>query len=625
MEKSDQIEETHGELNRAIAQREIFAKELTRTIQQFEEKVRELSVVRRIGDSLKYTREVRRVFELIIDTIIDETNAENCSLMLMNKETGELIIKAARGQTDPSVSYYDTQADTQRSFKVGEGIAGWVAEHRKPISISDISKDRRFVAFTKPAGSIRSILCLPLVIDNEVIGVVNMSHPHPNAFVAEDERLMTIVTGQVAIALNSVQIFDDLESEINERKRIEQALRESEERFRNLVETTSDLVWEVNEDIFYTYVSPTVSEILGYEPEEMIGKTPFDFMPPEEARRVAGIWCPTVASQRPFTLLENTNLGKAGDLIVLETSAHPFFDAEGTFRGYRGIDRDITERKRAEEALRDAQRELETQRALSMRSDRLRSLGEMAAGIAHELNQPLVGVRGLAEHILIALDRGWDLTEEKLRDRLTRVVEQADRMVHIIEHVRMFAREAGKPNPVPVQANDVVRSGMEMLGAQFRSHGLELASELSEGLPLVSANPFSLEEVILNLLNNARDAIEGKTKDDTDISKGQVMIRTGLNGGEGTDQQVRIEVIDTGSGIPKDVLAKVFDPFFTTKDPDKGTGLGLAISKSIVEDFGGTIQIESTPGEGTNVSIYLSPASKEPDNDGKGEGSKEGS
>ena len=144
----------------------------------------------------------------------------------------------------------------------------------------------------------------------------------------------------------------------------------------------------------------------------------------------------------------------------------------------------------------DAQRELETQRALSMRSDRLRSLGEMAAGIAHELNQPLVGVRGLAEHILIAMDRGWDLTEEKLRDRLTRVVEQADRMVHIIEHVRMFAREAGRPNPVPVQANDVVRSGMEMLGAQFRSHGLELASELSEGLPLVFANPFSLEEVI---------------------------------------------------------------------------------------------------------------------------------
>ena len=103
------------------------------------------------------------------------------------------------------------------------------------------------------------------------------------------------------------------------------------------------------------------------------------------------------------------------------------------------------------------------------------------------------------------------------------------------------------------------------------------------------------------------------------------MVRTGVNGGEGPDQQVRIEVIDTGSGIPKDVLAKVFDPFFTTKDPDKGTGLGLAISKSIVEDFGGTIQVESTPGEGTNVSIYLPQASKEPDNAGKSESPKEGS
>ena len=268
--------------------------------------------------------------------------------------------------------------------------------------------------------------------------------------------------------------------------------------------------------------------------------------------------------------------------------------------------REIAERKRAEEAHQQAEQELEAQRVLSMRSDRLRSLGEMAAGIAHELNQPLVGVRGLAEHVLIGLDRGWDLPEEKLRGRMTRIVEQADRMVHIIEHVRLFAREAGKPDLSPVQVNDVAQSVVDMLGAQFRSHGMELNCEPAEGLPRVLANPFSLEEVVINLLNNARDAVEDLPKQESEPSpgRGRVRVRTGLDG-TGSALRVKIEVADTGVGIPQDVLSRIFDPFFTTKDPDKGTGLGLSVSKSIIETFGGELLIRSAFGDGTTVTISL--------------------
>ena len=267
---------------------------------------------------------------------------------------------------------------------------------------------------------------------------------------------------------------------------------------------------------------------------------------------------------------------------------------------------EIAERNRAEEARIAAESALEQQRVLSMRTDRLRSLGEMAAGIAHELNQPLVGVRGLAEHLLIGMDRGWELAAEKLRDRLTLIVEQADRMSHIIEHVRMFAREAGKPEMHPVQVNDVVRSAMDMLGAQFRSRGLELECKLTETLPLVSANHFSLEEVIINLVINARDAVEERLKDGDLSSPPRVLLRTLLEP-EGTEQHVKIEVIDWGVGIPQDLLAKVFEPFFTTKGPNSGTGLGLSISKSIIEQFSSTIHIQSTLGQGTTVIISLPP------------------
>ncbi len=141
-------------------------------------------------------------------------------------------------------------------------------------------------------------------------------------------------------------------NDVTQRKRTEKTIEESRERFRNLVEATSDWVWEANENGMYTYSSPKVLDILGYRPEEILGKTPFDLMPPEEAKRISDIFGEIIATRQPFSFLENVNLHKDGRRIILETSGVPFFDAEGTLRGYRGIDRDITGRKRAEETIK---------------------------------------------------------------------------------------------------------------------------------------------------------------------------------------------------------------------------------------------------------------------------------
>jgi two-component system cell cycle sensor histidine kinase/response regulator CckA len=142
-------------------------------------------------------------------------------------------------------------------------------------------------------------------------------------------------------------------SDISESKRAQEALRQSEERFRSLVETSHDWVWQVDENFIYTYASPRVRDLLGYEPEEVLGKTPFDFMPVDEAARLAAAASQTRDRREPFVALENVNLHKSGRRVILETSGVPFFDASGQFRGYRGIDRDITNRKAAEEALRE--------------------------------------------------------------------------------------------------------------------------------------------------------------------------------------------------------------------------------------------------------------------------------
>jgi signal transduction histidine kinase len=237
----------------------------------------------------------------------------------------------------------------------------------------------------------------------------------------------------------------------------------------------------------------------------------------------------------------------------------------------------------------------------------------MAAGIAHELNQPLTGVRGLAELTLIEQDQNWELSREELRERLGQIIEQADRMVHIIDRVRTFARGAGNPETSLVQVNDVVRSGIELLGVQFSTRKLELKMELAEDLPLVRANPYSLEEVVINLLSNARDATEAHRDEEGAARRPGVLIRTGSNGVD-NDSRVQIQIIDSGVGIPADIVPKVFDPFFTTKGPKKGTGLGLAISLSIVEQFGGDLQVESMPGTGTTMTISL-PVAQEPHGD----------
>jgi len=137
-------------------------------------------------------------------------------------------------------------------------------------------------------------------------------------------------------------------------KKVEDALKQSRERFRALTESTSDWVWEVDADSVYTYASPKVKDLIGYEPEEIIGKTPFDLMPPDEAKRVALLFKDIVKSRKPFAALENTNLHKDGRLVVLETSGVPIIDEGGNLLGYRGIDRDITERKQAEKTLQES-------------------------------------------------------------------------------------------------------------------------------------------------------------------------------------------------------------------------------------------------------------------------------
>ena len=247
-------------------------------------------------------------------------------------------------------------------------------------------------------------------------------------------------------------------------------------------------------------------------------------------------------------------------------------------------------------------RELENQRVLSTRTDRLRSLGQMATGMAHELNQPLQGIRGTAEVLLIGANRQWKMTDKEFQDHLHFIIDQADRMNHTIDHVRIFAREAGKPEHYPVDVQDVIVATTKLLLSQFQSRGLDLNIKTEPHLPQVMANPFSLEEVLINLLINARDATEDLRLNATDHPLPPICISTYT---KHIHKTICIDICDQGVGIPENIADQIFDPFFTTKSPDKGTGLGLAISKSIIEEFGGELQLKSNPGHHHFAHLFL--------------------
>ena len=212
--------------------------------------------------------------------------------------------------------------------------------------------------------------------------------------------------------------------------------------------------------------------------------------------------------------------------------------------------------------------------------DRLIALGAMAAGIAHELNQPLNTIRVVTDGFLYGREQCWELVPEELFDGLAMVSRQIERMTKVIQNIRNFAREDRGAALEEVNANRAIENTFSMIGHQLEAHGIRVEKELTLGLPPIKANLNRLEQVIMNLVVNARQALDACQRTDK-----RLWIKTGSNNGS-----VYIEVSDNATGIPDDCLIKIFDPFFTTKEVGMGTGLGLSISQSIVAEFKGRIE-----------------------------------
>ncbi len=247
---------------------------------------------------------------------------------------------------------------------------------------------------------------------------------------------------------------------------------------------------------------------------------------------------------------------------------------------------DITKRLTAEQQL--------------IQASKMATLGEMATGVAHELNQPLSVIKTSSSFIIKKVRKNETIQEEILKTMAEEIDSHVDRASKIINHMREFGRKSDVKKE-PVLVNEPLEKALEIFRQQLKLREINIVKELEKDLPPILADPNRLEQVFINLLINARDAIEEKSgKTDQVYVTKEIFLGTSLKNG-----MVNVEVKDTGSGIPKPILDKIFEPFFTTKNVGKGTGLGLSISYSILQDYGGRIKVETTEGEGSTFIIQF--------------------
>jgi C4-dicarboxylate-specific signal transduction histidine kinase len=233
-----------------------------------------------------------------------------------------------------------------------------------------------------------------------------------------------------------------------------------------------------------------------------------------------------------------------------------------------------------------------------IQASKMTTLGTMAAGMAHEINQPLNVIQVCADFFLKMIKKGNSISDEDLKSMAGDISNNVQRASEIIKHMRDFARQS-EVVKTKVNINEPIKDVFKVLGHQLKVHQIELKLDLAPELPYIMADHNRLEQVFINLVTNAVDAMDKKGDELGDIGwKRLLKIKSFSENG-----QAVVTVTDTGTGIPKEIIDKIFEPFFTTKEVGKGTGLGVSISYGIVKDYNGTIEIKSEVGKGTTFEL----------------------
>ena len=599
--KAKDLEEKYGKLLTSTYETGIKGKEaaaLTYDSKGIRSEELDLTTVLKVSRVISGEIVLEFLLEKMMKIIIEVSGAERGLLLLEKKE--KYFIEA-EGGTDIEDVRLLQNAEVTKSGKLSLAVVNYVIRTKKNIILKEAGEEELFqndpyIIQNRP----KSLLCAPIVHQGKVKGIIYLENNLTGgAFTEERVEIVRLIAFQAATSLENARLYQSLLGDIERRKEVEEELRRSEEMARSLLDALKDSLVLIDTEGTVLNMNRTTARSLGIKSEEAIGRCLWEMLPNEVAERRRGFVKRAVRSGRAIRVVDEQD-GKVSDNVI-----YPVVDSEDRVTRIAILERDITEQRKVKQ-------QAEIQQQHLVRSDRLAMMGELAAGVAHEINNPnhsiMLNTALLLKaypDILSVLDR-YDKEEEGFRiggleysefrntikDTVKRIEECAKRIGVIVNELKSFARLEPEDISELVDINVTVQSAI-VLGTPFIKKSTDnFTVQIEENLPKVRGSAQKIEQVLLNLLQNACQSLHDKS---SGVSIGAYYDRG--------RRLVMVEVKDEGEGMSEEVLSRIKEPFFTTKRMAGGTGLGLSISSRIVEEHGGTLHFQSEPGKGTVATV----------------------
>ena len=508
-----------------------------------------LNALIEIGQELASTTDLEELLDSVLRAAREVFHFENAIIRLLDGDGLHLNAAAAYGYTE----------DAMGSIQIGQGVMGRTAEVQTPILVEDVGKLPDYVPGIPGA---RCELAVPLISRKKLVGVLNVESPQPGAFSSADIEPLMILGRQAAIAIENAKLYERL-------RKVSDGYRHLHEFNDRILKSVNLGIYTVDNQLVITSWNSRMVEMSGIRAEQAVGARLGELFPNliregviERVKQVL-----KSGSKAKLRLLhrqlDGTNRFQKRRLA-------PLCDG-GEIMGAVVIVEDITEFKR----LLDQ----------TIQSEKLAEVGRLTAGIAHEINNPLAIVAYAAE--LLKREKPLSNFQEEMLDKIETEVE---RLKNLTGGLLSFSSSRETQSRL-VNLNDLISEVVRLLRFELQRQSIRLDTDFSE-IPLVSADPNKIKQVVINLVMNAVHALEGR---------GRIMLATGIN----REGMLELRVEDDGPGIATDLQEQVFAPFFTTKPEGEGTGLGLYICQNIVREHGGLIKLESQPGQGARFRVCL--------------------
>ncbi len=508
-----------------------------------------LNALIEIGQELASTTDLEELLDSVLRVSREVFRFENAIIRLLDEDGLHLVAVAAYGYTEEAMG----------PIQIGQGVMGRTAEVQKPILIEDVSKLPDYVPGIPGA---RCELAVPLISKKKLVGVLNVESPRLGAFSAGDIEPLMILGRQAAIAIDNAKLYDRL-------MKMTDGYRHLNEFNNRILKSVSLGVYTVDSEIVITSWNNRMVEMSCVSAEMAIGSRLQELFPNLSNEGVIERINQVLQSGTKAKLrllhrqLDGTNRFQKRRLTPLK-------DGDET-TGVVIIVEDITEFKR----LLDQ----------TIQSEKLAEVGRLTAGIAHEINNPLAMVAYATE--LLKREKPLSNFQEEMLEKIEMEVE---RLKSLTGGLLSFSSNRESQNRL-VNLNDLIDEVLRLLRFELQRKSVQLDTEFSE-IPVITADPNKLKQVIINLVMNAVHAMQGQ---------GRIVLRTALN----MNGTLELQIEDDGPGIAPELREQIFAPFFTTKPEGEGTGLGLYICQNIINGHGGTITLENQPEVGTMFRIHL--------------------